>query len=422
MKKRIIAALMVLAAVTILAATAQATGFYDFSKQNKITVTQAEYDRLLEIADEYERLSKQYKKLELMTQAVQAYYWQEPDIDSMMENAASGLMYGLEDPYTFYYSPEAWKEMQDDDIGEYGGIGIQMLGNPEDYSVTITRVFMDTPAEKAGVRKGDQLVRVEDVEVNAYTMQDAVNIMRGQVGGMVEIEVKRGGEYLTFTMERAQIHVNRIAFTMLEDQIGYIAMYEFAGESDKEFRNAYDALKQQGAKALIVDLRDNGGGWVNHAVGIADIFVDQGVLVYYQYREEGDRENLYTTRGKDDIPLLFLVNGNTASSSEILAGSLQALGRATVVGTKTFGKGIVQSVIAAEDYDPSLTDEEKWGFQLTVAQYFLANDTPVHGVGITPDIISEMPEELESVYFQLGDRADPQLEDAWQAAKAMIAQ
>lgn len=404
MKKRVLKILTIAAIIAALTiGTAQATGFFDFSKRSQtVTISQEEYDRL-----------KRFEKLDTMLQFVESYYWQEPDVDAMIENAARGLMYGLEDPYSFYYNEEEWLEMKEDDEGEYGGIGIQMLGNPDDLTVTIIRVFTGGPAEAAGVLKGDKLVRVEDVEVNMYTMQDAVNIMRGENGGEVEIEVKRGEEYITFTMTRQIIHVNRVESAMLEDSVGYIALYEFAGDCANEFEKAFKALRAQGAKALVVDLRDNGGGWVLDANSIADLFVDKGVLVYCEDRY-GYKELYETTDGKDDIPLVFLVNGNTASSSEILAGGLQDQGRAKVVGTKTFGKGIVQSVIP--------WDNDTWGFQLTVAQYFFSSGTPVHTIGITPDVIVEMPEEMENAYLQLGDLSDPQLKTAWETAKEMIGQ
>ena len=404
MKKRVLKILTIAAIIAALTiGTAQATGFFDFSKRSQtVTISQEENDRL-----------KRFEKLDTMLQFVESYYWQEPDVDAMIENAARGLMYGLEDPYSFYYNEEEWLEMKEDDEGEYGGIGIQMLGNPDDLTVTIIRVFTGGPAEAAGVLKGDKLVRVEDVEVNMYTMQDAVNIMRGENGGEVEIEVKRGEEYITFTMTRQIIHVNRVESAMLEDSVGYIALYEFAGDCANEFEKAFKALRDQGAKALVVDLRDNGGGWVLDAKSIADLFVDKGVLVYCEDRY-GYKELYETTDGKDDIPLVFLVNGNTASSSEILSGGLQDQGRAKVVGTKTFGKGIVQSVIP--------WDNDTWGFQLTVAQYFFSSGTPVHTIGITPDVIVEMPEEMENAYLQLGDLSDPQLKTAWETAKDMIGQ
>lgn len=403
MKKRVLAALAACLVLSIgLMVTGQAAGLFDFTgKKNKtVTISQEEYDRL-----------SRYAQMDEILQYVEAWYYQEPDVDALIENATRGLLYALEDPYSFYYNEEEWAELWEDDEGEYAGIGIQLLGNYLDYSVTVTQVFRDTPAQQAGLRKGDLLVRVEDIEVDAYTMQNAVNVMRGKVGDEVEIEVQRGEEFLTFHIPRAQIHVNRIEYTMLEDNVGYILLYEFAGESQDEFSEALTALRAQGAQSLVVDLRDNGGGWVDAAISIGDLFLDEGILAYSQDRY-GNREDYRTTDGKDDIPLVFLVNENSASASEILAGGLQDLNRATVVGRTTYGKGIVQTVIGLDDNTA--------GFQMTYAQYFLPSGAEVHKIGITPDVISEMPEEQTSIYFELGDLSDSQLAAAWETAKAMI--
>ena len=403
MKKKTVALFALIAVLTCAVfLTAHASGIMDHfgKKEQTVTISQEEYDRL-----------KRYSEMDVILQYIEEWYYQEPDVDALIENATRGLLYGLEDPYTFYYNDAEWAEMWQDDEGEYAGIGIEMLGSYQDYSVTITRVFRDTPAERAGVKKGDQLVRTEDIEVNVYSMQNAVNIMRGKVDEVVEIEVLRDGEYITFQIPRAVIHVNRVEYTMLEDQVGYIVLYQFAGESEKEFSAAMDELKAQGAKALIVDLRDNGGGWVDAASQIADLFLDDGLLVYSQDRY-GTRENITMTKGKDDIPLVMLVNGNSASSSEILSGGLRDRGRATLVGTQTFGKGIIQVVVPLND--------DKNGFQMTYAQYYLPSGTEVHKMGITPDIICEMPEEMASQNFFLGDMSDPQLKTAWDTAKGMI--
>ncbi|MBQ6804903.1 MAG: S41 family peptidase [Clostridia bacterium] len=402
MKKRIIAlcaALLIFSAVLMI--TGQASGLFDFSGQKQKTVTISQ--------QEYERLSR-YAKMDEILQYVEAWYYQEPDVDALIESATRGLLYGLDDPYSFYYNSQEWTDLWADDEGEYAGIGLQLLGNYLDYTVTVTRVFEGTPAQQAGIRKGDLLVRVEDIEVDAYSMQNAVNVMRGEVGEEVEIEIYRNGEYIVFQVPRAIIHVNRIEYTMLEDNVGYIVLYEFAGESQQEFADALAALKQQGATSLVVDLRDNGGGWVDAAIDIADLFLDKQVLVYSQDRY-GNKEEYKTKNGKDDIPLVILVNENSASSSEILSGGLQAAGRAEVVGTLTFGKGIIQTVITLSDQ----TD----GFQMTYAQYFLSNDQAVHKIGITPDQTVEMPEDLKSTYFELGDMNDPQLKAAWEAAKEL---
>lgn len=201
MKKRVLTALAILVVLSLgLMLTGQAAGLFDFTKKGKtVTISQDEYDRM-----------SRYARMDEILQYVEAWYYQEPDVDALIENATRGLLYGLEDPYSFYYNEDEWKELWEDDEGEYAGIGIQLLGNYLDYSVTVTQVFRDTPAQQAGLRKGDLLVRVEDIEVTAYTMQNAVNVMRGKVGEEVEIEVQRGDEFITFRIPRAQIHVNRI--------------------------------------------------------------------------------------------------------------------------------------------------------------------------------------------------------------------
>lgn len=403
-KKRILifSAVLVLVFSMALAATGQAGGFFDFSARKNKTVTISQ--------EEYERLSR-YAQMDTVLQYIEAWYYEEPDVDALIENATRGLMYGLEDPYTFYYNEAEWAESKADDAGEYAGVGLHLLGNYQDYSVTIIRVFKDTPAEKAGIRKGDLLVRVEDIEVDAYSMQNAVNVMRGKVGDEVEIEVYRNGEYLTFQVPRDIIHINRIEYTMLDQQVGLIVLYEFAGESQKEFADAVDDLIRRGAKSLVVDLRDNSGGWVTAAIDIGDLFVNEGILAYSEDRYK-TREDYVTKDGATDIPLVILVNGNSASSSEILAGGLQDLGRAKIVGTQSFGKGIVQVVIGLNN--------DKEGFQMTYAQYFLPSGKVVHKVGITPDVVVEMPEELLNAYFETGDLNDPQLKIAWEEAVKMI--
>ncbi len=359
-------------------------------------------------AEEYERL-KQFEKLATVKEYIETYFFQDVDEDLMLEYAMQGMLSSLDDPYTFYYNEEAWADMWEDDEGVYAGVGLQLLGNYETNIVTVTQVFKDTPAEGAGIRKGDQLIRVDDIDVDATTLDAAVKRMRGESDSSVELEVIRKGENIVFTMYRAEIHINRVEYTMLEDNVGYIVLYQFAGESDREVKAAMDALTAQGARSIVLDLRDNPGGWVSHAVAVADLFVDRELLVYAEYRD-GSRDENWTKDGKTDIPLVILINENSASSSEILSGGLQNLGRATLVGTTSYGKGIIQYVLPVDE-------TEKDGFQFTMAQYYLNDGTAVHKIGITPDIIVEMPEELIGTYFDLGDMDDPQLKRAWEAAR-----
>ncbi len=399
MKKTTLILSVVLVLTLCFAATGGASSLFDLFNQKEedtVTISRKEYENL-----------KKYEKLEEIYQYITQMYYQEPDKDKMMEFAIQGMLSSLDDPYTFYYNPDDWAAMKEDDEGTYVGIGCQLLGNYQENTVTITRVFRDTPAEKAGILRGDVLVRVDDIMVDASSMQEAVNVMRGALGESVEVEVMRGGENIVFTIIRAENHINREEHMMLENNVGYIVLYEFQGDCAQMVSKAVDELVSAGATSLILDLRDNGGGWVSSAVSIADIFLDKQLLVYSLDRF-GYRDESWTSEGKVDLPLIVLVNEYSASSSEILAGGLQNAGRATVMGTQSYGKGIIQYVITL--------DGDKDGFQFTVAQYYLPDGTVVHKVGITPDIEVKIPEDADIAYLQTGDLADPQLKAAWEEA------
>lgn len=392
--KRLIALLGVLLLVTAVALASPAI------QSDTVTISREEYERL-----------KQYEKLDEVKRYVDNFYYEEPDQQKLMDGAIQGLLSGTGDAYTFYYPEEAWTTLWEEDEGKYAGIGVQMLGSYENGAVTIIRVFKGTPAEEAGLRRGDVFYKVEDLEVSTATMQDAVNLMRGVPGEQVHVEVVRSGEVLGFDIVKAEITVNRVESMMLEGNVGYIALYEFAGGSYDDFHAAYQELKEQGMKSLLIDLRDNGGGWVTDGVRVADLFMDKELMFYTENRA-GVREKTYTTDGKDDIPLTLLVNENSASTTEILSAAMKDYGRATIVGVQTFGKGIIQYVMGLSD--------GKTGLQFTSSQYFTPEGTKVHKVGVEPDIIVEMPEDLASQYFSLGDLEDPQLKAAYDEALKAI--
>jgi len=220
----------------------------------------------------------------------------------------------------------------------------------------------------------------------------------------------RGTEEIEYDLVRAQITVNRIESGMLADDIGYVYLYEFAGDCATEFQAAVKKLEQQGAKGIIIDLRDNPGGWVNDAESIADIFLDKGTLCYLQYND-GSREYYRTKEGKTEMDLVILMNENSASSSEILAGALKDRADATIVGVQSYGKGIVQSVIGLEDGA---------GMQVTVAQYYTPNGNAVHKLGITPDVEIDLPKGDNGMY-EFGDLADPQLAKALEVMQQKLA-
>lgn len=359
--------------------------------------------------EQYEKYQQFDKLLEIMG-IVGDNYYQDVETDDLLEGAAQGLLYGVGDPYTFYYTAEDFAEMWEEDEGEYAGIGIQISASYLTNICTVSRVFDNGPAHEAGVLKGDILYKVEDMYVDAYNLQDAVDIMRGIPGTDVNVVFLRGGEELSFTLTRAKISVNRVESTMLEDGIGYIYLYDFAGDCAVKFEAALNDLVAGGAKGIIIDLRDNPGGWTADAESIADLFMDKGVIYYLEYRD-GQREYAYSKNGKTDVQLVVLMNQYSASSSEILCGALKDRAGATVVGVQSYGKGIVQAVVGLSDQS---------GMQVTIAQYFTPNGNKVHQVGITPDVEVQLPEGDIGMY-QFGDLSDPQLSRALEIMQEKLA-
>ena len=421
MKKKILLAVSLLAVMMLLSGCMMMSGSgieAMFGTRDTSTATQTVNlpgeagDTVTISKEEYERLEK-FSELADLYDAADIYFYWEPDHEKMLEYAAKGLLAGMGDPYTFYYNPEEFAEMWEDDEGNYVGIGVLISGNAETQICTISRVFKGSPAEEAGVQRGDILYRVgEDLYVTADNLTEAVKIMRGEPGTTVDVTFLRNDEEITFNILRREINVNQIESTMLDSEVGYIAMYQFAGNAEIEFENAMNDLISKGAKSLIIDLRDNGGGWVEQARVIGDLFMDEGDLCYLVYRD-GTEDHIYRTKdGKTEIPLTILVNENTASSSEILTGALRETADATVVGTTTFGKGIVQNVIPV--------GENGAGFQITVAEYFSPKGNKVHQIGIEPDVVVELPEGDNGSYDFADLEKDVQLKKALEVAREKL--
>lgn len=385
------------------------SGLTDMLPAERPSEAKLDGDSIIITREEYERYRQFDTLIELMD-LVDASFFEEVDEQVMLNGAAMGLLSGLGDPYTFYYTPEDYAALWEDDEGEYAGVGLQISASYLTGLCTISRVFDNGPAREAGVLKGDVLYKVENLYVNATNLQDAVDIMRGTPGTDVEVTFLRGTEELTFTLTRANITVNRIESTMLEDGIGYVFLYEFAGDCAARFEEAVTELVAQGAKGIIIDLRDNPGGWVNDAESIGDIFLDRGTLCYLEYKN-GAREYYRTKDGKQDVKLVILVNENSASSSEILTGALKDRADATVVGVQSYGKGIVQAVLPV--------GSDGAGMQMTIAQYYTPNGNAVHKIGIAPDIEVPLPDGDNGMY-EFADLADPQLAAALEAMREKL--
>ena len=363
--------------------------------------------------DDYEKYQK-FSEMFAIYDTAKDYFYQEPDTDLMVEYAIRGMMAGLEDPYSFYYNPKEYQEMQEEDEGIYVGIGVMIQSNMETNICTITRVFKGGPSEEAGVQRGDVLYRVgNDLYVTPSNLQEAVDIMRGIPGTDVDVTFLRNGEEITYTITRREVNVNQVDSKMLDDEIGYIAMYEFAGHCDKEFEQALLKLTSQNAKGVIIDLRDNQGGWVEQARYIADLFMDEGELCYLKYRDGEQHADEYRTRkGKADVKLVILINENSASSSEILTGALRDCADAVTVGVKSFGKGIIQMV--------SDVGENGAGYQMTIAEYYTPSGSPVHKIGITPDYEIPLPEGDNGMYDFADTVNDVQLIKAIEVMKERL--
>lgn len=353
-------------------------------------------------AEDYELLM-QYKHLEQMRRIILENYYEEVDEADLFTGAAQGMFYSLGDPYSFYYTKESMEKFHETANGEYAGVGIQILANPNDYSLTIVRVFKNSPAEAVGIRAGDKIVQVDDLEVTAYEINDAVSIMKGDVPGTtVDIAVMRGTERLEFTVPRAKILVNNVDYRMLENQIGYIQLFSFEAAIVNEYEKALADLRSQGMQGLILDLRDNPGGNVEYAERIASTILGDE-LIYYTKDRYGLRVDKYADGEVMEEPLVLLCNANSASASEIILGAVQAHGAGTIVGTTSFGKGIIQSVLTFPEGD---------GMQVTSAQYFTPDDKTIHGVGVKPDVEIELDEDAYDDGAQILPEKDNQLATA----------
>lgn len=363
-------------------------------------VSQEEYD-----------IIQRYSRLDAVRELLLRDYYQDLDEDALVLGAIRGMTGGIGDPYTFYYTPEELKRAEENDSGAYTGIGT-LLQNNEDGRIQVIRVYPNTPAETAGVRAGDWIMAVDGVPVSGTdgrSYNDAVNRIRGGNDTPVNLTLQRGDRTLEITVRRGSVLIDYASYQMLPGRIGYISIAQFTGNAAALFHEAIETFKAQGAVGLIVDVRDNPGGMLDQVVSIADSLLPTGVIVYVK-EKDGNRQTFYSDEDFYDIPLAVLVNDMSASASEILAMSVQASGRGTIVGLNTYGKGIVQSL--------HTFDEDGAGIQMTTSSYFDALDRCPQGVGVAPDI--EVALVGQSVPLQPDPKTDAQLAAAVEALRRQI--
>ena len=361
-------------------------------------VTQEEYDTI-----------QRYSRLEEVRQTLMSDYYQELDDDALMLGAIRGMTGSVGDRYTFYYTPEELTRANENNAGLYRGIGV-LLQNTDTGDIMIVRVYPGTPAEAAGLRAGDILLAVDEFIVDGFdgrSYNEAVNRIRGEDGTSVVLTINRGGELMDVPVERADVAVSYASYQVLPGDIGYINISQFTGDASKVFQEAIDAFKARGISGLVIDVRNNPGGLLDQVVSIADALLPKGLIVCTRQRD-GSQQDYYSSADYYDVPLVVLVNDMSASASEILAASVQALGRGQVVGTTTYGKGVVQSLQTFQ--------EDHAGMQLTTASYFDALDRCPQEVGVQPDV----EVALEGTTLPL--EPDPQSDNQLARALEILAQ
>src|SRR5712692_10817648 len=330
-----------------------------------------------------------YEQLRLFTEVlsiVQNQYVDEVPPKELIYSAIKGTLRGL-DPHSSFLDPESYREMQVETSGSFGGLGIEIT--LRDDILTVVSPIDATPAHRAGLQAGDRIVKIDGLSTKDMQLTDAVKKMRGKPGTKVTISVVREGwtEPKDFEIQREQIRVHSVRTQELGGGIEYVKLRQFQEQTAHDLDQALEKFAKDGMKALVLDLRNNPGGLLTSAVEVTEKFVEDGKLVVYtegRVRNQNMRFSAHAKKAYNTIPMVVLVNQGSASASEIVAGALQDYGRAIVVGTQTFGKGSVQTIIPLSDGS---------GLRLTTAKYFTPKGRSIHGKGITPDIVVEVPKD-----------------------------
>lgn len=376
-KQRIYKTIMLIILVAIITFIATTIFIYNYLGNNKDT-------KYVMLPTVDKGISSEISKVKTI---IDKYYMGEIDEQELLDSALVGYVEGLNDEYSEYIPKSEMESFEAETTGNYNGIGIY-YGKTTDNKVVIVSPIKDSPAAKAGLLPGDMILQVDDYEVTSEsTLTDISNIIKGEVGKSVKLKIQRGDEILEFDVTRENIKLHQISTEVLENQIGYMDIYSFDEGTADEFKEKYNELKEQGVKGLIIDLRNNPGGIVQEATGIADAMLEKGKTILITKDKDGKEE---ITESKEDpivdVPVILLTNNNSASASEILAGALKDNGVARIVGEKTYGKGVIQNVF---------TLSSGAGLKITTNEYFTPNNNKINKIGIEPDIEVSLPEELK---------------------------
>ena len=350
------------------------------------------------------------EKLDELEKLINKYYYRDEDIDTdaMTEGIYAGLVDSLGDPYSVYYTAEEWQQMLEDSEGIYYGIGAYVSLDTTTGFAKVSGIIAGTPAEETGLRENDIIYQVDGEITQGYDLSEVVSRIKGEEGSIVHLTIFREGEsdYLEMDITRRKIESPTVNYEIYDNGVGYIQITEFDDVTLDQFKEALAVVKGSDAKGLILDLRSNPGGSLTVVVDIARSILPKGLIVYTE--DKNGKRDEYTCDGKNElnIPLVVLINGNSASASEILAGAIKDYGKGTLIGTTTFGKGIVQRLLP-------LTDGT--AMKLTISSYYTPKGNNIHGIGIDPDIECEFDADA---YYD--DGVDNQLERAKQEMEKLI--
>ena len=357
--------------------------------------------------EEYERVQR-YARLDEVRDTLMTQYYKPLEEDALVTGAIRGMAASIGDIYTFYYTPEELEREKEDDAGRYYGIGVLVERNQNGF-IEVVRVYSGSPAEDAGLQPGDLVISVDGEAVDALTAanyRNGVAMMRGEENSRMLLGIRRGDQELEFDITRSGLSVSYAEYSIIDGSVGYVSISQFSGDAEDRFNDALEYFKSNGVEGLVIDVRNNPGGYLDYVSRMADSILPEGIIVYTEDRE-GNRETLRSDASYYDVPLVVLVNDMSASASEILAASVQALGRGKVVGVTTYGKGVVQTLTTFR--------EDGAGMQYTTASYFDANGRSINGVGVEPDL--EVPLEASRVPFQPDPASDNQLAAALRVLK-----
>ena len=367
-KKRALIYSIILVIITVIC-----TSLFQLTLGNKVIISK----------DLYESYSK-YDKLLGLESLIEKDYYQEVSEDKLVDGAMKGLFEGLGDPYSQYYTKEEFQTLKEQTSGSFVGIGVYIGIDPESNNITIISPIEGSPAAKSGIKSGDIILAVDGEQVSSDKLDDVIKKIKGKENTTVDLTVQRNGKQLDFTVKRQTIVTKSVESKVIDDNIGYLRITSFDENTYKEFKEHISKLQKENIKGLVIDLRDNPGGLLDVCVDIADDLIGKGTIVYTK-DNAGNKEYYKSDEKEIDLPMVVLINGGSASASEILTAALVDNNKAIAIGETSFGKGLVQSVKQLKDGT---------GYKLTTAQYYTPNGDYINKKGIEPKI-QEKDEEKQ---------------------------